>query len=62
MPQMTPYCYAGTKVLKNRANIRRAKVLRQFELVMTTQRFDEPLPAGRLFTVPLDCDLDQLNY
>jgi cell filamentation protein len=42
-----PYCYAETKVLKNRANIRRAKELRQFELVMTTQRFDEPLPAGR---------------
>jgi cell filamentation protein len=42
-----PYCYPGTKVLKNRVNIRRAKELRQFELVMTTQRFDEPLPAGQ---------------
>lgn len=49
-----PYCYAGTKVLKNRANIRRAKELRQFELVMTTQRFDEPLPAGR-FSVTHYC-------
>jgi cell filamentation protein len=43
-----PYCYPGTKVLKNRVNIRRAMELRQFELAMTTQRFDEPLPRGRL--------------
>ena len=49
-----PYCYAGTKVLKNRANIRRARELRQFELAMTTQRFDEPLPAGR-FSVTHYC-------
>ncbi len=42
-----PYCYAGTRVLKNKADIRRSKELRQFELAMTTQRFDEPLPAGR---------------
>ena len=49
-----PYCYAGTKVLKNRANIRRAQDLRQFELVMTTQRFDEPLPRGR-FSVSHYC-------
>ena len=49
-----PYCYVGTKVLKNRANIRRVKELRQFELAMTTQRFDEPLPAGR-FSVSHYC-------
>ena len=49
-----PYCYFGTKVLKNRANIRRARELRQFELVMTTQRFDEPLPRGR-FSVSHYC-------
>ena len=49
-----PYCYFGTKVLKNRANIGRAKELRQFELVMTTQRFDEPLPRGR-FSVSHYC-------
>ena len=49
-----PYCYSGTKVLKNWANIRRARELRQFELVMTTQRFDEPLPGGR-FSVSYYC-------
>jgi cell filamentation protein len=45
-----PYCYSGTKVLKNRANLRRERDLRQFELAMTTQRFDEPLPFGRFST------------
>jgi cell filamentation protein len=49
-----PYCYPGTKVLKNRASIRRANELRQFELAMTTQRFDEPLPGGR-FSVSHYC-------
>ena len=49
-----PYCYPGTKVLKNRANIRQANELRQFELAMTTQRFDEPLPGGR-FSVSHYC-------
>jgi cell filamentation protein len=49
-----PYCYPGTKVLKNRAKIRRANELRQFELAMTTQRFDEPLPGGR-FSVSHYC-------
>ena len=49
-----PYCYVGTKVLRNRANIRQANELRQFELAMTTQRFDEPLPAGR-FSVSHYC-------
>ena len=49
-----PYCYFGTKVLKNRADIRQARELRQFELVMTTQRFDEPLPGGR-FSVSHYC-------
>jgi cell filamentation protein len=41
------YCYPGTKVLKNRLGLRRQTDLRRFELAMTTQRFDEPLPAGR---------------
>lgn len=49
-----PYCYFGTKVLKNRSNIRRAKELREFELALTTQRFDEPLPRGR-FSVSHYC-------
>jgi cell filamentation protein len=42
-----PYCYKGTDVLKNRRNIENPKELREFELAMTTQRFDEPLPTGR---------------
>lgn len=42
-----PYCYARSKVLKNFANIRLPRELQKFELAMTTQRFDEPLPSGR---------------
>lgn len=49
-----PYCYTGTKILKNRAGIKLPKKLREFELAMTTQRFDEPLPAGR-FSVSHYC-------
>lgn len=49
-----PYCYARSKVLINLADIRRPKELQKFELAMTTQRFDEPLPLGR-FTVRHYC-------
>ena len=42
------YCYPGTNVLKNLPGLRRQRDLRRFELAMTTQRFDEPLPGGRL--------------
>lgn len=42
-----PYCYPGTKVLKNLAGLQRQSDLRRFELAMTSQRFDEPLPTGR---------------
>ena len=49
-----PYCYFGTKGLKNRTNIHRSNELRQCELVMTTQRFDEPLRRGR-FSVSHHC-------
>jgi cell filamentation protein len=49
-----PYCYPGTKALKNRAGLRHPKELRQFELAMTSQRFDEPLPSGR-FSVTHYC-------
>lgn len=42
-----PYCYPGTTVLINRANLRTQKSLDRYEAVMTTQRADEPLPAGR---------------
>lgn len=43
-----PYCYEGSTVLKNIPGIRDAAQLEAFETVSTTQRADEPLPAGRL--------------
>lgn len=43
-----PYCYPGTAVLRNLANIRTQAELDEFESAMTTQRADEPLPRGRL--------------
>jgi cell filamentation protein len=43
-----PYCYPGTKVLKNLADLRRHSDLNTFELALTTQRFAEGLPRGRL--------------
>jgi cell filamentation protein len=43
-----PHCYLGTTILKNLANIQKPKELRQFELLMTSQRFLEPQPNGRL--------------
>lgn len=43
-----PYCYPGTSVLKNIPGIRDQAMLDAFETVMTAQRADEPLPAGRL--------------
>lgn len=43
-----PYCYPGTTVLKNLAGLRRQSDLDRFEAVMVAQRFEEPLPAGRL--------------
>lgn len=43
-----PYCYPGTRVLKNLANLKRAADLKQFELALTTQRMDEAFPEGRL--------------
>jgi cell filamentation protein len=42
------YCYPGTTVLKNRRNLRTQRALARFETAMTAQRFDEPLPNGRL--------------
>jgi cell filamentation protein len=42
-----PYCYQGTFVLKNKANIRDAKRLEEFELEMSNVRSLEPLPAGK---------------
>ena len=43
-----PYCYPGTTVLKNLADLREQAALDTFESTMTTQRADEPLPRGRL--------------
>jgi len=42
-----PYCYQGTDVLRNKADLRDAAALEAFELEMTTLRADEPLPDGR---------------
>jgi len=43
-----PYCYRNSDVLINLPGLRSADQLEAFELVATTQRADEPLPAGRL--------------
>jgi cell filamentation protein len=43
-----PYCYPGTDVLKNIPGLRSQEDLDRFEAAATTQRADEPLPAGRL--------------
>jgi cell filamentation protein len=43
-----PYCYPGTAVLKNRANIRDQDELDAFEHEAMLQRAEEPYPAGRL--------------
>src|SRR6266852_2552487 len=42
------YCYPGTTVLKNRANLRTQVDLDLFEEEATAQRFTEPLPSGQL--------------
>ncbi len=46
--EQDPYCYSGTEVLKNKASLRGAALLRDFELEMTTLRSREALPAGTL--------------
>ena len=43
-----PYCYPGTTVLINRADLRDQTALADFETEMVSQRFREPLPSGRL--------------
>jgi cell filamentation protein len=42
-----PYCYPDTLVLKNRLDLRTQAELDSFEALITAQRADEPLPAGR---------------
>jgi cell filamentation protein len=43
-----PYCYPGTSVLRNRADIREQASLEAFEHEALLQRSEEPYPAGRL--------------
>ena len=43
-----PYVYPGTAVLKNRADIRDAGALTEFETTMYRDRADTELPVGRL--------------
>jgi cell filamentation protein, protein adenylyltransferase len=43
-----PYCYPGTTLLKNLKNLTTQSALTRFETAITAQRFDEPLPSGRL--------------
>lgn len=43
-----PYCYPGTRLLKNRLNLRKQADIDAFEAEITAQRANEPLPAGRL--------------
>lgn len=43
-----PYCYPGTQVLINCQGVTDPGTLSNFELAMTTARFDEPMPSGQL--------------
>lgn len=43
-----PYCYEGTTVLKNRLGLRTQDKLTEFEHAISSQRAEEPLPAGNL--------------
>lgn len=43
-----PYCYPGSKILKNKKKLQDPVQLERFEIAVTTQRSDEPLPNGRL--------------
>jgi cell filamentation protein len=43
-----PYCYPGTTVLKNIADLHDQASLDKFEATMTAARAEEPLPRGRL--------------
>lgn len=42
-----PYCYPGSAVLKNKADLKTSRALKQFGTAMTFARAEEPLPAGR---------------
>lgn len=43
-----PYCYLGSTVLKNLADLRSQESLDEFEHLSVTQRAEEPFPDGRL--------------
>jgi cell filamentation protein len=43
-----PYCYPGTRALRNIPGLKSRVALERFEAIATAQRADEPLPAGRL--------------
>lgn len=43
-----PYCYPGTSVLRNIPGFRDQATLDAFEIDITMQRSEEPLPRGRL--------------
>jgi len=42
------YCYKNSTVLKNIPGLRTQRALKTYEIAMTAQRAEEPLPAGRL--------------
>jgi cell filamentation protein len=42
------YCYPGTTVLRNLQDLTSQRALTRFETAITAQRFEEPLPDGRL--------------
>jgi len=46
--QNDPLCYPGTRVLRNKAEIRSLDELEQFEQLMFDSRAEEDLPAGTL--------------
>lgn len=41
------YCYAGTDILRNLANVRDAELLARYEAISVLARSGEPLPSGR---------------
>jgi cell filamentation protein len=43
-----PYCYDGSRVLRNKLNIREQDKLDAAERQLTRLRFEEPLPSGTL--------------
>jgi cell filamentation protein len=42
------YCYKNSTVLKNVPGLRTQRALKAYEIAMTAQRAEEPLPAGHL--------------